>query len=222
MSMFENERYDQYVRPSGLFNKQLGPLPYNARALSPTIDEMQEVESHNTLLVFMCIGAYTVMFSSMASMPFLIGGITTLWTGPIHAPDSAQFGFAQIVAILYIGSLIIFRKKLDHYAYRNTIGDAQKFYMGSENWTWSQRGYSYLAAILPSVFLFLFYPAPTIFIFWIPVPVASRLYLNTYKKTGDMEYATLVAAKFSWRFSKYFLLLILALALLPWIMTLVS
>lgn len=211
------ENPDRYVRPEGFMNEKLGSLPVDAKVLTPSPQEMREVESHGLLLLVVSVGFAIGIFAASAAFPWLARGITGLWSTSDTTYDASQFGFAHVIAVVYVLLMTVFKKWFDKKLYVAMIAKEQRFRMGSEKWTWSQRGSSYLANMLTSVFHLLFFPIVVIFFFWLPIPILSKLYLDTQARTGDAEYATLTAAKFHTRLLQSMLLALMIIVLLPWI-----
>jgi len=218
---WRDQHPDLYRRPLSFMNKRLGPIPQNAVKLRPTKEQMRDVETHSALIVCMCITSYLALHGLPVISPWLAGGLNALWNSEIRIPDYTQFGLVHVISAICILMIFAFSGLVDRLFYGMAADREQRFTMGSENWTWPERAYSYFASVVPWVMWLLFFPS--LFIAWVclPVPILSKLYLDTFKRTEDYEYATLTTTKLYGQFMKYFLLTTSVFTLLPWIMTLV-
>ena len=215
---------DQYTRPGTVLDKRLGPLPRDAKILQPTVAEMRKVESRNGTLILLGIGVFILMTLIDNSAPWLFKSVF-LWIfpQPEEAPRSlSAFSYHHVIAMIALLVIVFLRNKVDDFLVKRTISHEQRFRMGSENWTWSQRGYSYIAGMLQSLILIFLAP-----VLWIPLVVApilvlSKVYLDTIRSTGNTDHAVLVSAKLYARYIKYFFVFVFTAVLFPWVMTFMS
>jgi hypothetical protein len=215
---------DQYTRPGTLLDKRLGPLPRDAKILHPSVTEMRKVESRNGTLILLSVGVFILMTFIDNNAPWLFKSVI-LWIFPQseEVPQGlSAFSYHHVIATIALLAIVLLRNKVDQFLFKQTVSHEQRFRMGSENWTWSQRGYSYIAGILQSLILIFLAPVLWIPLIVAPIMVLSRVYLETIKSTGDAEYAVLVSAKLYARYIKYFFVFVFTAALFPWVMTFVS
>lgn len=217
---------DEYTRPSGLFgayiNKKLGPLPVDAKKITVTVESMNRTGSYKGLVAILIIALAAFVFFCTSYLPLAVVGLTGYAYDKPSGTDYTSFSVFHVLALIQIGLFIIWPTMYSKLLYGLAIDMEQQYRMGSENWTWGQRGFSYIAPILANPLLFIFCPHFVIGFVCLPGVMMSKVYLDAYRNIGNHERAVFESAKLYVSYMKTLVMLASILIVTPWITHLIT
>lgn len=222
-----NFRASLYKRPSGWitkhFTRVLGPLPENMVEIDPKSERSQEIikslPSYNATaltMLFMVIGVFIGL--SVAFPGLLISPLSLFMTATDIGGGEAGHSVVMnilftVIAIVAIVMMIFNRNGARKFVFNAALNEEMWFRSGAENWTIRQRFVSCVSFGFCHV-INLVYPVVTLVALSLVGAVLMAVYLAEFKRSRDVERATLASAKLHAVYNHYaFGLVVVVIAL---------
>jgi hypothetical protein len=228
-------RSRMYERPQGrivkYFSAMLGPLPEYMEKIDPKTERSREIveslPSYRTTALAMLFMVASAVIGIGSYFPVLfVSPLSLLVTST--SDEGGASGIAGLVNVLVVIVLCILlfmfvfrRQALKRAIFSAALNEEQWFRSGSENWTYSQRIIGCLSFGFCHV-INLIYPVVSLLVLSAAGAVLMAVYLAEYRRTRDVERATLASAKLHAVYNLYAVTLILFIFVLASSLTLLA
>lgn len=207
-----NQSY--YRRPSGkitgLFSRPLGPLPYKLKDTkidTATEEVMATLPSYRLAALSLLIGVVGSLVTLSLMLPWLMVSPLSLVMGATSGADSSTVSMVIIVIVaVLITALtvtVLYSRDTARRVIYGAAHDEEKWFRsGAENWTLWQRLVSCLLFGFCHV-VNIIYPLLTLVILSLAGAAFMAVYLKEYRRSGDVNRATLAATKLHAQYNIY-------------------
>ena len=199
----------------GLLSRPLGPLPRHALVIQPGKKSLAELPSYRLPAFLLVLGAIALLVGLAVVAPWLVVSPLSLLTGfysGMFGPIAAS-ALAVITTICLVFAAVKWKNPPLYYEGgffdKAAMQEEQWFRMGAESWTSRQRLIS--SVLFGTVHITnMFYPVTSVLVLMLVGAVFMAAYMREYRRSGDVDRATLASTKLHATYNRFAILYMIA------------